>query len=207
MGRRLSSWPRRKREDLCAARGGESPRAFFFDGIKLLVRSLQDTNSESHTAHALFYNPITEASNVALQICVMLHLLVSFKYLWGCVCSPLLLLIKVLGLRKCHLRHTRWLAGGSIPTINSHRVFDSDGTPTDATNNSEPARNGNARCGLKVWSRVCSRPLVLPASSWRNYGYSYLAESIFRELMKSHSQDLSCRAKAFQRRRRDSNAA
>lgn len=53
---------------------------------------------------------LVEQPPLTFQIGVSLHLLALLKYCWK-GSATLLLLIKVLGLRKCHLQPIDWLAG------------------------------------------------------------------------------------------------
>lgn len=96
--------------------------------------------------------------------------------LWG-VCSPSLLLIKVLGLGKCHPRHTRWLAGAPFrQLILTVLLTVMEHPPTRLIT---PSLLRLETCAAH-WKRGVTFLLashILPASSWRNYK-SYLTDSI-----------------------------
>lgn len=180
----------------------------FLDGFKLWYFSSR-TRTASHKR-------LIPSSIIPLQGPVMwLSKFVScctcwrrFKIpLWG-VCSPSLLLIKVLGLGKCHPRHTRWLAGAPFrQLILTVLLTVMEHPPTRLIT---PSLLRLETCAAH-WKRGVTFLLashILPASSWRNYK-SYLTDSIIlqRACGKSQTRAPSSCARAFQWRRRDFNTA
>lgn len=90
-------------------------------------------------------------------------------------CTPSLLLIKVLGLGKCHPRHTRWLAGAPFRQLILTVLLTVTEHPP--TRRITPSLLGLETCAAHWKHGVSLLSPLLPANSWRNYK-SYLTDSI-----------------------------